>query len=78
MERTSKSMKLLVNVIYDKEYPGYVVDVPQLPGCMSQGKTVEIALKNIRKAIRLYLKETGTKGVASMTEVMTAQIEVSI
>ena len=33
-------MKVLVNLIYDPEYKGYVADVPQLPGCMSQGKTV--------------------------------------
>jgi predicted RNase H-like HicB family nuclease len=44
----------LVNLIFDPEYHGYVADVPPLPGCMSQGKTVEAALKNIRQAIRLY------------------------
>ena len=49
-------MRFLYNLVYDQEYRGYVVDVPQLPGCMSQGKTVEAALKNVRKAIRLYLK----------------------
>jgi predicted RNase H-like HicB family nuclease len=48
----------LVNLIFDPEYSGYAVDVPQLPGCMSQGKTVEAALKNVRKAITLYLKNS--------------------
>jgi len=76
--RAGKTMKLLVNVIYDKEYSGYVVDVPQLPGCMSQGKTVETASKNVRKAIRLYLAETGATSIAPIPEVMTAQIEVYI
>ncbi len=76
--RAGKSMKLLVNVVYDKEYQGYVVDVPQLPGCMSQGKSVEGALRNARKAIRLYLKETGSTLVAPLPEVMTGQIEVSL
>ncbi len=52
-------MKVLVNLIYDREYHGYVADVPQLPGCMSQGKTIEVALRNINKAIRLYLREVG-------------------
>ncbi len=46
----------LVNLIFDSDYKGYVADVPQLPGCMSQGKTVEVALKNARKAIAAYLK----------------------
>ena len=38
-------MQLLVNLTYDQDYKGYVADVPELPGCMSQGKTVEAALK---------------------------------
>jgi predicted RNase H-like HicB family nuclease len=50
-------MKILVNFIYDEEYRGYVADVPQLPGCMSRGKPIQAALKNIRKAIQLYLKK---------------------
>ncbi len=46
---------MLVNLIYYPEYKGYVADVPDLPGCMSQGKTVEKALVNVREAIALYL-----------------------
>ena len=49
-------MRLMVNLIYDTEYKGYVVDVPELPGCMSQGKTNEAALKNVKEAIELYLE----------------------
>ncbi len=49
-------MRYLVNLIYDPEYGGYVADVPQLPGCMSQGKTVERALENVKEAIRAYRK----------------------
>jgi predicted RNase H-like HicB family nuclease len=33
-----------------------VADVPELPGCMSQGKTVDQALKNVKEAISLYLE----------------------
>ena len=49
-------MRLLVNLIYDSEYRGYVADVPELPGCMSQGKTIEQAMKNVKEAISLYLE----------------------
>jgi predicted RNase H-like HicB family nuclease len=45
----------MVNLIYDDEYKGYVADVPELPGCMSQGKTVEAALRNLKEAIALWL-----------------------
>ena len=50
-----QTRQFLVNLIFDPEYHGYVADVPQLPGCMSQGKSVEAALKNIRKAMTAYL-----------------------
>ena len=49
-------MRLTVTLVYDDEYRGYVADVPELPGCMSQGRTVEAAIKNIREAISLYLE----------------------
>lgn len=35
---------------------GYTVYVPSLPGCISEGDTVEEALQNIREAIELYLE----------------------
>jgi predicted RNase H-like HicB family nuclease len=41
-------------------YPGeddyFVVEVPSLPGCISQGKTREEALTNIQEAITLYIE----------------------
>jgi len=52
----AQTRPFLVNLIFDPEYNGYVADVPQLPGCMSQGKTVEAALRSVRQAIRIYLK----------------------
>jgi predicted RNase H-like HicB family nuclease len=74
----STKQRFLVNLIFDPEYKGYVADVPQLPGCMSQGKSVEAALKNVRKAIAVYLKATGHREVAETTEVLTSQVEVRV
>jgi len=36
---------------------GFVVSVPVLPGCVSQGNTREEALANIREAIDLYIED---------------------
>jgi len=50
-------------VLYPGE-DGYVVaEVPSLPGCVSQGKTREEALANVREAISLHedvLRSLGT------------------
>lgn len=48
-------MKFLVLFTYDDEYEGYVAEVPELPGCLSQGKSFEEASENIRDAISGYL-----------------------
>ena len=48
-------MKFRVIITYDKDYQGYVVDVPQLIGCMSQGKTIDKALENVKDAIKGWL-----------------------
>jgi predicted RNase H-like HicB family nuclease len=42
-------------VITKGEDGWYVVTVPSLPGCISQGKTIKEAKQNIREAIALYL-----------------------
>jgi predicted RNase H-like HicB family nuclease len=49
-------MKLKV-VFEPSDEGGYTVFVPSLPGCISEGDTIEEALTNIREAITLYLEE---------------------
>ena len=51
-----KKLDYLIELTYDKSYKGYVADVVNLFGCMSQGKTKEEALVNAEKAIRAYMK----------------------
>jgi predicted RNase H-like HicB family nuclease len=47
-------------------YPGedgyFVVEVPSLPGCISQGKTREEAIANIEEAIGLYIEVLKDRG----------------
>ena len=59
-----KSEKLLTYtaVFEPAEEGGFVVSVPMLPGCLTQGETFEEAKRNIEEAITLYLevlKEVG-------------------
>ncbi len=46
----------------DREDGGYVVTVPSLPGCISEGDTVEEALVNAKEAISVYLDYLKDKG----------------
>ncbi len=43
-------------VLYPGEDGYWVVEVPSLPGCISQGETREEALANIREAIDAYVE----------------------
>lgn len=45
-----------IDVLPEEDGKGFYVVVPALPGCFSQGKTVEEAQKNIAKAIKLHIK----------------------
>lgn len=49
-------------IVYPGEDGYWVVEVPSLPGCISQGKTKQEAIINIKEAIRGYeeaLREDG-------------------
>ncbi|MBN2302980.1 MAG: type II toxin-antitoxin system HicB family antitoxin [Anaerolineae bacterium] len=43
-------------ILHPDETGGYWVDVPSLPGCISQGDTKEEALANIKEAIELMIE----------------------
>jgi predicted RNase H-like HicB family nuclease len=49
-------MKLKV-ILEPSDEGGFTVYVPSLPGCISEGNTMEEAMQNIREAIDLYLEE---------------------
>ena len=51
-----KKLDYLIKLTFDKDYQGYVADVVNLYGCMSQGKTREEALENAEKAIKAYME----------------------
>jgi predicted RNase H-like HicB family nuclease len=48
-------MKLQI-ILEPSEEGGYSVTVPVLPGCISEGDSLDEALANIQEAIELYLE----------------------
>ena len=57
--------------VHKSEY-GYAVHGPLLPGCHSQGDTLEEALENIKDAIRTYLEMISEEEKGSLYEVEVA------
>lgn len=57
-----KKLDYLIKLTYDKDYKGYVADVINLYGCMSQGKTKQEALENAEKAIKAYMEAISKNG----------------
>jgi len=65
-------------IIHKAEEGGYWAEVPALPGCFSQGETVEEVLKNVREAIEAHLQALREEGreIPGEGEVLLARVEV--
>jgi predicted RNase H-like HicB family nuclease len=58
---------------------GYVAQVAELPGAISQGETVEEALANVREAAELYLEDATPEELAALdAHPVTASVQVSV
>ena len=65
-------------LVYREPTGGYSVVCPSLPGCHSQGETVEEALANVAEAITLYLEVLEEDGlpIPEATEPLVTSVEV--
>lgn len=72
---------LSFSVIYEAASEGgYVVYVPVLPGCHTQGETLEEAERNIREAISVYLESllSHKERLPQETRVLQGRVEVQV
>lgn len=63
-------------VLEQEKDGGFVVSVPALPGCVSQGDTRAEALNNIREAIALYVQDCRDAGDPVPTDAGKEFVEV--
>jgi predicted RNase H-like HicB family nuclease len=76
-QKEDEMIKFKVFLEEDKEDGGYIIECPALPGCASQGDTVEEALENIKEAIRGWLKaEYG--GIPDSLDIKQEIMEVAV
>ncbi|MBF0565527.1 MAG: type II toxin-antitoxin system HicB family antitoxin [Nitrospirae bacterium] len=66
-------MKLQLHIEQD-EVGYFVVEVPALPGCLSQGKTKEEAILNVHEAIEGWLEVMNSKNEYSKGELVEVNV----
>ncbi len=65
---------MIFHVILEKAEDGWIVaECPALPGCVSQGKTEDEALTNIKEAITAWLWAEDQNAFASFSVPETSQ-----
>lgn len=72
-------MRYPVIVVADQEDGGYVAECPAIPGCVSDGDTIEEAMANIRDAIQGCLAVLHGKGEAipAPSDALLASVDVA-
>ncbi len=67
-------MRFKVVIEKDEEVGGYVVSCSSLPGCFSQGDTIEEALENIKEAIQACLESLAEDEIKSYLSKPSSQV----
>ena len=66
-------------VVYPESSGGFSIVCPTLPGCHSQGETLQEALANVREAVSLYLDVLEEDGLPlpEAVEPLVTSVEVA-
>ena len=64
----------------DEDAGGYVVSCPALPGCYTQGDTIDEALENIEEAILLCLEDMMAQNqpIPDMSKILISSVAVAV
>ncbi len=67
-----------ISIVIEHDEFGYYAFAPELPGCQSQGNSLDETLANIREAVELYLETMSPEEISEVTcrEVITTTVEV--
>lgn len=66
------------DIVLEKDEDGtWVVTVPELPGCITQGRTKAAARANAREAIALHLEAFGAPEEVTVQEVAVDRVRVA-
>lgn len=77
----SKKNVLSFSVVYEADPEGgYIAYIPSLPGCHTQGETLEEAERNLKEAATVYLEDVlAERGVLPReTRTLHGKIEIAV
>lgn len=60
--RDHPDCSVLIEPLALEDGGGYLATVPDLPGCMSDGETREMAARNVGDAIKVWIEEASALG----------------
>src|SRR3989338_7129904 len=80
VKRRVASQEYWFTVVIEADEAGYCAFCPELPGCYSQGKTLDEARRNIRDAVRLHVRTFLEDGlpVPDQPEVFISAVHVTV
>jgi predicted RNase H-like HicB family nuclease len=67
-----------VSIVIEHDSHGYYAYAPELPGCHSQGRSLEEVVERVKEAIELYLETLTSeeRDELSSKEILTTSVEV--
>lgn len=73
-------MSYKVNVVIERDDDGYYAWCPELPGCQTQGDSLDEVMANIREAVELYLETLPAeeRSLYLRKEILTTSLEISV
>lgn len=74
-----KHTPLNFTVLIEQDEDGmYIAKVPDIPGCYTQGKTVEQAMERIKEAIQVCLESEEEEEILPLKFIGVQQLEVKV
>ncbi len=65
-------------LVHDDEDGGYWVSVPELPGCFTQGDTLEEVELNVKDAIECYLELANKEDIGTLAKARRWEVDVPV
>ncbi|WP_440954518.1 type II toxin-antitoxin system HicB family antitoxin [Methanosarcina sp. Mfa9] len=74
-----ESNTLNYTVLIEQDEDGmYIATVPDIPGCYTQGKSVELAMERIKEAIQVCIEAEELEDILPMKFIGIQQVEVKV